>query len=377
MKTQIFRSNRSLLVILWLLLLSMGVGCKDKSNSLSSTLFSEKNAPSDEAAITSFTFEGLSPVVQATIEGTQISAEVPFGTDRSNLVPTIGLSEGAIVSPASGQAQDFSNLVTYEVTAADGVSKTSYSVLVSEAVKTNFTNTIGMDFVYVAPGTFMMGSDDGKPNERPVHEVEITQGYYIGKYEVTQAQWQEIMGGNPSWFGPNTLGANQINHPVEMVEWNGAQTFINLLNEREGGNFYRLPTEAEWEFAARGGNNSKGYIYAGGDNIDELARYRGNSTGLISYGSHYPVGTKEPNELGLYDMSGNVAEWCQDTYSSTYYADSPRENPNGPPLGNYKVVRGGSFDSFIENCRITSRAFSLDNFYGRENDIGLRLVRVQ
>ena len=202
--------------------------------------------------------------------------------------------------------------------------------------------------VKVEGGTFMMGSNDSKSTQ-PIHKVTVPT-FYISKYQVTQKQWQEIMGNTPSHFKGE-------NRPVENVSWNDTQDFIKKLNQRTGKK-YRLPTEAEWEFAARGGNYSKGYKYAGSNNIDEVAWYHTNSYKLgkehRNYGTN-PVGIKKSNELGIYDMSGNVWEWCEDTWYDNYQ--------NAPKNGaawmaeneSRRVLRGGSWNYFVNYCRVADR----------------------
>ena len=167
---------------------------------------------------------------------------------------------------------------------------------------------------------------------------------------MTQELWEVVMGSNPSRFS----GSGQL--PVEYVSWDDCQRFITKLNQLTGQNF-RLPTEAEWEFAARGGNASKGYKYAGSDIIDDVAWYRGNS----SLKTH-EVGTKFPNELGLYDMSGNVYEWCQDWYGEYNYSSDSQINPQGPPppqgllSGSARVIRGGDWHDYAGSCRVSYRS---------------------
>ncbi|MDP3259083.1 MAG: formylglycine-generating enzyme family protein [Thermodesulfovibrionales bacterium] len=192
----------------------------------------------------------------------------------------------------------------------------------------------GMEFVSVKGGCYQMGDTfgDGGSDEKLVHEVYVDD-FYIGKYEVTQGQWKAIMGNNPSYF--NNCGDNC---PVERVSWNDVQDFINKLNSKSGKN-YRLPTEAEWEYAARsGGKNEK---YAGTSNESELGEYAWYSSN--SGGKTHPVGQKKPNGLGIYDMSGNVFELVNDWYDSDYYKNSPKDNPKGPSSGQSRVLRGGSW----------------------------------
>ena len=217
------------------------------------------------------------------------------------------------------------------------------------------------NMVYVQGGTFMMGADasnkDAYKDEKPAHQVTLS-SYYICKYEVTQALWQEVMGSNPSNFKGDNL-------PVENVSWNDCQEFISKLNALTGQH-YRLPTEAEWEFAARGGNSSRGYKYSGSSTLSDVAWYDDNSGNTT-----HPVGTKSPNELGLYDMSGNVWEWCSDWNGN--YSSSAQTNPAGPSSGTRRVFRGGCWYNFARFCRASCR-----NDYspaGRGHGLGLRLVR--
>ena len=222
-------------------------------------------------------------------------------------------------------------------------------------------NGISIDMVKVEAGTFMMGATSEMQNswddEKPVHQVTLTNDYYIGKYEVTQALWQAVMGSNPSEFKGNNL-------PVEQVSIKDCQKFISKLNKMAGRRF-RLPTEAEWEYAARGGKNSRGYQYSGSNKISDVAWYDGNS------GSEtHPVGTKQANELELYDMSGNVYELCQDWKGS--YSNSSQTNPTGPTSGIGFVCRGGSWDHSPRYCRSSSRC--LDSSGRLYMHLGLRLV---
>ena len=209
-------------------------------------------------------------------------------------------------------------------------------------------NDITFEMIPVEGDTFTMGAtpeqgDDAGDNEKPAaHQVTLS-SYSIGKTEVTQALWKAVMGNNPSRFKGDNL-------PVECVSWDDCQEFIQKLNQLTGQNF-RLPTEAEWEFAARGGNKSKGYKYAGSNNIDDVAWYYDNSNDKT-----HPVGTKRPNELGIYDMSGNVYEWCQDWYG--YYLLSSQTNPKGPNTGSGRVLRGGSWGDNAGGCRVSLRLCS-------------------
>ena len=232
------------------------------------------------------------------------------------------------------------------------------------STSTSGSSTIaGFEMVYVKGGTFTMGAtaeqgSDAYDDEKPTHSVTLSD-FYIGKYEVTQAQWKAVMGSNPSYFKGDNL-------PVENVSWNDIQEFIKKLNAQTGKRF-RLPTEAEWEYAARGGNQSKGYKYSGSNSISEVAWYDGNSGDKT-----HPVGQKTPNELGIYDMSGNVWEWCQDWYSSSAYSSSSQTNPTGPSSGSSRVLRGGSWYYYARYCRVSNRSFS--GPAGRNGSSGFRLA---
>ena len=189
------------------------------------------------------------------------------------------------------------------------------------------------EMVFVKGGTFMMGctpeqGGDCRYNENPAHRVTLSD-FYIGKYEITQAQWKAVVGDNPSRFQGDDL-------PVDTLGWDDTQEFIALLNEKTGGN-YRLPTEAEWEYAARGGAKSRGYKYSGSDNIEDVAWYVDNSGNRT-----HPVGTNMANELGIYDMSGNVWEWVSDWRRD--YGGNPQTNPaGGQSPDSERVIRGGSW----------------------------------
>ena len=211
--------------------------------------------------------------------------------------------------------------------------------------------------VFVEGGTFRMGSDDSEayPWEKPVHKVTLS-SYCIGKYEVTQELWEVVMGSNPSSF----KGARR---PVEKVSWEDCQEFIRKLNSLTGKNF-KLPTEAQWEYAARGGKKSREYKYSGSNTIGDVAWYDGNSGNKT-----HDVGTKIPNELGLYDMSGNVWEWCSDWYGS--YGSSSQTDPSGPSSGSTRVSRGGSWLDDARLCRVSNRKQDSPGLHSF--DLGFRL----
>ncbi len=222
-------------------------------------------------------------------------------------------------------------------------------------------NGVTFTMVKVQGGTFQMGAtaeqgSDAHSYEKPAHSVTLS-NYYIGQTEVTQALWQAVMGSNPS----NRKGDNL---PVEEVSWNDCQQFITKLNQLTGRKF-RLPTEAEWEYAARGGNKSRGYKYAGSNDLGSVAWYVGNSGSMT-----HPVGQKQANELGIYDMAGNVWEWCQDWYGS--YSSGAQTNPTGPSSAFNRVYRGGCGYSNARDCRVSIR--SIDGPDSRYWNLGLRLA---
>ena len=278
----------------------------------------------------------------------------------------IRLSQEAVaaVSNANDVMQDnasTSSTATSQSSTTTGYTTGSSVVSGSNVISIPVKNGITIDMVKVEAGTFMMGAtsemQDPFDDEKPVHQVTLTNDYYMGKYEVTQALWQAVMGSNPSKFKGDDF-------PVEQVSWNDCQEFISKLNYLTGKKF-RLPTEAEWEYAARGGKKSRGYQYSGSSNISDVAWYTDNN------GSNTrPVGTKQSNELGLYDMTGNVWEWCQDWYGS--YVNSSQTNPTGAVSGSYHVRRGGSWNYVARNCRLSQRHNGIPDF--RIYYLGLRLV---
>ena len=220
--------------------------------------------------------------------------------------------------------------------------------------KTFTVNGVSFDMIAVEGGSFSMGATseqvaDANNNEYPAHPVTLS-SFYIGKTEVTQALWEAVMGSNPSY----NKGAEL---PVEQVSWDDCQTFISKLNQLTGQTF-SLPTEAQWEFAARGGNLSQGYKFSGSDTLTQVGWYSDNVEGDNDpyFGRPHPVGTKQANELGIYDMSGNVSEWCSDIFSDTYYSKSEYWNPTGPSEGDARVVRDGSYWNFAEYCRVSRRS---------------------
>ena len=296
-------------------------------------------------------------------------------------VPDVtGQMESAAKATISGTVLSI-GAVTYEpsvtVPAGSVISQSPVAgTLVEAGTAVNLTVSLGTitdmfarDMVLVRGGTFMMGCTEEQENdcesivnnERPVHQVTLTRDYYIGKYEVTQAQWKAVMGAdnNPSSFRGDDL-------PVESVSWPEVQEFITRLNVLTGGS-YRLPTEAEWEFAARGGNQSLGYKYSGSNNASEVAWYVGSSGNQT-----HPVGTKAANELGIHDMSGNVFEWIDESYG--FYRSGAQIDPHQPGTNwIYNLFRGGSWYSDARDARVAARGYSVIAIL-RSDSLGFRLA---
>lgn len=222
--------------------------------------------------------------------------------------------------------------------------------------KTITVNGVSFDMIWVEAGTFTMGVDTINLS-KPAHKVTLTKNYNIGKTEVTQALWEAVMGGDPSWY-------EDASKPVSNVSWDDCELFLSKLNTLTDLNF-RLPTEAEWEYAARGGNRSCNYRYSGSNDIDEVAWYRDNSNYTV-----HAVATKKPNELGIYDMSGNVAEWCSDWYDKNYYKYSPQIDPIGPDNGKMRVKRGGDY---LDTYELMSRGHY--EYSGNDEDWYYRMLR--
>ncbi len=278
-----------------------------------------------------------------------------YATDRK----TVAISEGQTASITGTLA---SNAVASASSNTSGYLSNSSSVASGcNTISIPVKNGINIEMVKVEAGTFMMGATpemkDPFDEEKPVHQVTLTHDYYVGKYEVTQVLWQAVMGNNPSCFKGDNL-------PVEKVSWNDCQEFISKLNSLTGRNF-RLPTEAEWEYAARGGKKSRGYQHSGSSTISDVAWYGGNSGSKT-----HPVGTKQANELGIYDMTGNVIEWCQDWYGA--YSGFSQRNPAGAVSGSDRVSRGGCWRYNARGCRSSVRIYDAPGYCN--GFLGLRLV---
>ena len=283
-------------------------------------------------------------------------------------IATVDAQTGVVTGVSAGTE-------TIRATAANG----SEVVADKSVTVTQYTPHAGeSEMVFVQGGIFTMGctSEQGSDcwnSETPTHQVTLS-SYYIGKHQVTQVQWVAVMGSNPSYWKGDNL-------PVETVSWNdivgtsGNSEVINGIRYYENGFIYklnaltgkkyRLPTESEWEYAARGGNQSKGYKYSGSSNINDVAWYYSNSSSRTQN-----VGTKQANELGIHDMSGNVYEWCSDSYGS--YTSTSKTNPTGPATGSYRVVRGGGWYDSAENVRVSGHSINASD--GRSRIIGFRLA---
>ena len=290
-------------------------------------------------------FTSEKPGMQIIVDGKKL------GT--TPLTAVVGIGHHSVSAMRGGDIIDVRDL---DITAAGA----PLTMAFRDFNQTFTVNGVQFTMVEVGGGTFTMGAtseqgSDAWDEEKPAHEVTLSD-YYIGQTEVTQALWEAVMGSNPS----DSKGGNL---PVERVSWDDCQVFIQKLNQLTGKQF-RLPTEAEWEYAARGGRKSRGYKYAGGNNIDSVAWCDGNSGNET-----HPVATKQANELGIYDMSGNVLEWCSDW--SGDYTSSSQSDPQGSSSGSFRVIRGGCYYNFARNCRVSYRISNTLDY--RSGYLGLRL----
>ena len=290
--------------------------------------------------------EGLEVIITYDMAG-QLQSEdeimVGYSTDGGRNYKSISNADGDVgknIKPGTGRE------ISFLANDALAGKNASFKVVV-------FSPPPGM--VFVAGGTFQMGSNS-ESDEKPIHTVTIS-GFFMDKTEVTQAEYRKVMGKTPSSFS----GCDDC--PVEKVSWHDANAYAKKVGKR-------LPTEAEWEYAARGGNKSKGYAYSGSNDLDAVAWYNNNSGSKT-----HPVAQKQPNELGLYDMSGNVWEWCSDWYDEGYYSGSPQTDPQGSNSGKSRVLRGGSWYSNDYLCRVAYR----NRYYPdlRNYNYGFRLVLSQ
>ena len=290
-----------------------------------------------------------------------------FSTDGGNTYTTLAQS----LTGDIGQVQPGNRKIVWNMlqdAAEWEVARARFKIMAKDDSRLTFTaNGVSFTMVAVQGGTFTMGctaeqGSDCESDEKPAHSVSLND-YFIGQTEVTQGLWKAVMGSNPASF------KNGDSYPVETVSWDDCQQFISrlnsLLSSQLGGKRFALPTEAQWEYAARGGKKSNGYKYAGSNSLSSVGWYTDNSSS-----STHPVAQKAANELGLYDMSGNVWEWCQDWYGS--YSRSAQSNPSGAASGSGRVLRGGSWDSRARGCRVSFRLINTPSYCG--GYYGLRLV---
>ena len=292
---------------------------------------------------------GGTTILTASLRPFSASDKMQWSIDNSNVAVVECNDKAGSVSKANVTAKGI-GMAVITVSTKDGnhIAKCTVIVINPEP-----------EMVLVEGGTFTMGCTDGdcleNSGEEPAHQVTLS-SYKIAKYAVTQQQWEAVMGDRPSIFRGQDL-------PVENITWHQVQEFIKKLNVATGKN-YRLPTEAEWEYAARGGNKSKGYQYSGSNNINDVAWYSANSGRTT-----HPVGTKAPNELDVYDMSGNILEWCNDRFGD--YTEISQTNPQGSDSGSLRVVRGGTAIDGAYYCRVSFRfGFSPD----AKGGVGFRLA---
>jgi formylglycine-generating enzyme required for sulfatase activity len=284
-------------------------------------------------------------------EGNELTGRAVTWASSNTSVATIDASSGMATGVAVGTA-------TMTASSEGQSGSAQLTVLARSNLGTGFG---GEQFSPIPAGTFQMGSANGPSDAQPVHTVNITQPFQMQKTEVTQGQWRAVMGSNPSFF--TSCGDDC---PVERVSWDDIQSFLQALNTADPGKDYRLPTEAEWEYAARAGTTG---AYGGTGNLDDMGWYEGNSGGRT-----HAVALKQANAWGLYDMHGNVTEWVQDWYSDNYYSVSPANDPPGPTTGTARVLRGGPWNGGPEVVRSAWRAVYGPSLAGVE-EFGFRLVR--
>ncbi|MCL2727708.1 MAG: SUMF1/EgtB/PvdO family nonheme iron enzyme [Bacteroidales bacterium] len=335
----------------------------DGSGASSTKNITVTNPPPAEVKVTSLTINpsgtisieaGKTTTLTVIVAPTNATNKSVTWSSLHESIATVN-SQGMVTGKNTGTA-------TIRATAADGSGITvTKSVTITQPVSVQTTRVVEPQLVFVQGGTFTMGGtseqgSDAYDNEKPTHQVTLS-SYYIGKYPVTQKEWISVMGSNPSNFKGDNL-------PVEGVSWDDVQEFIRKLNAATGKK-YRLPTESEWEYAARGGSRSGNFKYSGSNNVNDVAWYDRNSGRKTQ-----PVGTKAGNELGIHDMSGNVWEWCSDWYGS--YTSASKTNPTGPSTGSSRVNRGGFFINYATYVRVSYRLFSTPDY--RNSFIGFRLA---
>ena len=243
-----------------------------------------------------------------------------------------------------------------------------------------------MKFVWIKPGSFLMGSSRGFGDETPVHRVVISQPFYMAKHEVTQSQWEAVMGKH-KWLAQLTKGDNHMSGPTKamnVLSWNDCQALIRKLAEQAPGHAFSLPTEAQWEYACRAGSTAEFHFGDDESRMGDYAFYEGNMNwpgkpGFRGKAFYHDVGQKKPNAFGLYDMHGGVWEWCADYYDKDYYVNSPAVDPAGPESGRFRTLRGGSWFRYAKYCRSAYRRFFYPACDGDAvtawiNDFGCRVV---
>ncbi|MBR4242703.1 MAG: SUMF1/EgtB/PvdO family nonheme iron enzyme [Bacteroidaceae bacterium] len=344
--------------------LRLALGAPVPSHSVSPTsLFFGASASSKTVNVTAngdYTFSTSASwlTITQSSDKTTLTVSAEANTGTSERTATITLTLGSLTQTISVTQQAAAN--TYD-------EERTFTV-------TGNGKTVIFKMIKVEGGTFQMGRAGSEDVETPVHSVTLTKTYYMCETEVTQALWYAIMGLSPTsdgsrqWNSTEGLGDN---YPAYYISYEDCPSFLSALNSKlssqlGNGEQFRFPTEAEWEFAAKGGNKSKGYTYSGSNTIGDVAWYKSNSNSTT-----HPVKTKSPNELGLYDMSGNVDEWCYDWYSDYY--SSAQTDPTGDTWGSYRVLRGGSWPYIAEFCRVAFRRYNSPMFF-RYNDYGLRLA---
>jgi formylglycine-generating enzyme required for sulfatase activity len=287
--------------------------------------------------------QSTSPTLSWNASGDAISYTLQVSVN--SLFTSFVFNQSGLTS-LSKQVTSLGNLTTYywRVSATNNYGTSDWST-------PTWSFTTAVEMIYVEGGEFLMGNVSGSPDERTVHKVTVN-NFYIDKFEVTQEEYQKIMGTNPSII-------KKPDAPVENVSWNDAVTYANRVGKR-------LPTEAEWEYAARGGKSSKNYTFSGSNIIGDVAWYLGNSNN-----STHSVGTRNQNELFIYDMSGNVWEWCSDWYGT--YPSIDQNNPTGPSSGTHRVIRGGSWFDGESSCRVSVRSNDIPGDH--LNIIGFRCAK--
>ena len=287
-------------------------------------------------------------------------ADYGIGKLESNRTYILTLNQVGGASASTPSTSSTSNVIPSKSTSSPQTTSSSPTTPSGSVISIPVKDGVSIEMVKVEAGTFTMGATKGMYNsgiEKPAHKVTLTQNYYIGKYEVTQAIWEAVMGDNPSYFKGENL-------PVDNVSWEDCQLFVERLNGMTGRKF-RFPTEAEWEYAARGGNKSKGYRYSGSNTLNDVAWFWNNSDQ-----STHPVGTKLPNELGIFDMSGNVSEWCQDWFGA--YRKESQTNPIGASNGSQRICRNGGVGQSAQFQEVAHRWAATPDAH--DNYGGFRLV---